>query len=642
MFDRISWRWPTEYSIHARRNRDHAADSRPALLSAVARTLTFCALTLTLTLVCTIAAKAQTVYTGLAGDPAAYNHYPGPNGLVGDSDDIISGDVTSIMGSDPNYLASYSLAAGKSPAAAVDPAIPTGFDTIAFIQGTMTTDDAVAAGGGGSLFQALDIMITQPVQGAPQPGGATGVTLAVVNGGAYDPVTGAITTDLGIQITIPVFPIPVPVTAMAAAGTAFVVAAADFGAGAPTGNPYVDSVLVPKAAALNASSLLFVDMQGTEPVTGIAYRWVFAGVAGVPVAGQADLALTKTSSPGGPVTPGAEMDFILTADNSGLADASGVVVVDRLPQAALWQSDDCGAGPPDGGGTLTWNLGVLPAAAGPALCTVTVQITGNTVFDQMNGAAIYGLEADPDLANNIAKLQVTVQASALNGLLQATDLTPPTLLPSDADCDNCIGGDQAIADNFHVFADGVLNRVRFFGFYFDPASGATTAFPDQLTVQIHAAEQTSVAPDVNGVPGTLLATLDGAVNRELTGNTISGIPEYRYTIDTSLNLPRGEYWLVIINDSSAAGGALDWFWALGDPDTENRTIVGIAGSTTVPPAGFWSPNPGFEMAFELGGAGLGAPVEVPAFDLSGLLLLVLLLGAAALLRLRRRSGGRTA
>jgi len=584
-------------------------------------------------------AQAQTVYTALVGDPAVFNHYPGPNGLVGDGDDVVSGDVTSIIGSDPNYFAAFSFAAAQSPAAAADPAIPTGFDTIAFIQGTATTDDAVVAGGGGSLFQALAIQISQPVQGAPLPGGATGAAIAAVNGGGYNPATGAVTTDLGIQITVPVFPIPVPVTSMTAAGTAFVVPAADFGMGAPTGNPYVDTVLVPKAAALNASSLLFVDVQGTEPVTGVAYRVVFAGVAGVPGAEQADLTLTKTSSAAGPVAPGGTVDFMLTADNSGPADATGVTAFDRLPPGVVWQNDDCGAGPPDGNGTLVWNLGALAAAAAPAVCNITVQFAGSVLFDRRNGAAVYGSQFDPVTADNIAELPVAVQAAAQNGLQQATDLSPPTLLPSDIDCDNCLGGDQTIADNFTVFTAGTVDQIRFFGFYFDPASGGTAAFPDQFTVQIHASQRTSGAPDVAGVPGPLVATVTAPVNRELTGNNIFGIPEYRYTISTSLNLARGEYWLVVFNDSSAAGGALDWFWALGVPDAGGRTIAGIAGSTTTPPVGFWSPNPGFEMAFELGGTGLSPPVEVPAFGKSGLLLLIMVLGAAAWGRFRYRRGG---
>jgi len=569
-------------------------------------------------------AGAQTSYDSIDGDPAVLHHYPGPDGLIGNGDDVASTAPSGFIGSDPNYIASYAHASASSPTGLDDPALPTGFDTISFLTGSVTVDDAVATAGGGSLFQALDLTLTQPIQGQPVAGGAASVSIATVNGGSYVPGTGTISVDLGINIDVPVFPIPVPVTTMQAAGTALIVDAADFGAPA-TGNAYVDNTLVPVAQALGADSLLFVDIEGIEPFTGVPYRVVFAGVAGVVASARADLSLSKTRVGTGPLAPGATEQFVVNVANAGVAGATDIETVDPFPSGMNWVADDCSAGAPDANGIWRWNIVSLPSG-NQVQCTVTVEIDIGTVFDRRNGAVAYAAQLDPSLSDNVAFTTLEVSTAVTSGLDQAIDTNPVTLVPSDADCDACTGGAQALADSFRLFADGQVTQIGFSGFYFDTVASTSNAFSDQFSIIVYERLAASGGPGVGPVPGNEIATLTGPVQRELAGTSVFGLPVYRYTLNTALNLSRGAYWVSIFNDSTATGDNTDWFWALGVDDAQQRGAQGIAASTTAPPIGFWTPGAGFQMALTVAsGSAFGPATPVPSLSIWAALLLAALI-----------------
>ena len=59
--------------------------------------------------------KAAQVYTLLAGVDAAHNHFPGPDGLVGTADDLVSAYISPVFGSDANFRGSMSFVAGTVP-----------------------------------------------------------------------------------------------------------------------------------------------------------------------------------------------------------------------------------------------------------------------------------------------------------------------------------------------------------------------------------------------------------------------------------------------------------------------------------------------------------------------------------------------
>jgi len=89
---------------------------------------------------------AQT-YELLEADASVAYRYPGADGRVGTGDDVVSADVTTIVGSDPNLLGRHSF--GVFEAFVADPALPGAKTAISFVGGTIEIDPAVAAYGGG-------------------------------------------------------------------------------------------------------------------------------------------------------------------------------------------------------------------------------------------------------------------------------------------------------------------------------------------------------------------------------------------------------------------------------------------------------------------------------------------------------------
>jgi hypothetical protein len=110
------------------------------------------------------AAKAAQVYTILAGVDAAHNHFPGPDGLVGTGDDLVSAYISPVFGSDANFRGSLSFVAGTVPTAPPDPTyFPGTHNGASFCEGTVTIDDVVGAGGGGPLILDWNLVGTAPV-----------------------------------------------------------------------------------------------------------------------------------------------------------------------------------------------------------------------------------------------------------------------------------------------------------------------------------------------------------------------------------------------------------------------------------------------------------------------------------------------
>ena len=207
--------------------------------------------------------QAQTIelHIGQGGD--FLNRYPGPDGLIGNADDIVSADLTSIQGSAPNVSGSLGHNAFFfGPAGAQDPALPTGYDAITFVNGTVTADLDVLANGGGPVVTALDITSgTEPFPGH----GAYTSTITAVNSGSYNPATGDMTLNVDISYTI--FGNVGTEPGVVLTGTAIHRTSAEFGT--PTGNSYVDSVAVPFAQDAGASNMLFLSADGN--LTSLGY-----------------------------------------------------------------------------------------------------------------------------------------------------------------------------------------------------------------------------------------------------------------------------------------------------------------------------------------------------------------------------------
>lgn len=503
----------------------------------------------------------STTYTLVAGQGATLYHLPGANGLLGDGDDLPQAVPTALIGSDPNYRGSFSYLAGQVQGVAGEIGLPSPLNRIAFLEGTV--DFAPGVG-----FVGSNVIQTGHRQGF----------------GIRD------WFQLGSDLS----------------GT-FITLDAPF---SPTGNSYVDNVLIPKAHDLGADGLLFADVTGTIPASiyvpfPIPVRAVVFGITGgsAPLSGErtagiteADLSVTKTPDVTGLQAPGSFVTYTLTVTNNGPALADGIVLKDRIPPEVAYSLNNCLA-PAPVGGIFTWSVGQLASGAS-ATCLVTVLVQSDTNFDFPNAAIAFGEEWDSNLDDNISEVIVEVLDDGTLGVEQLPDQA--TGFSSDLDCDSCPTGAQGIADSFKVDSLAQICGLTFYGGYND-----NTPFPDQLKIEIY--DDLRETPGVPGVPGDLVATLTGAgfQTRFSTGQQIaSQFDEYRYRVSILSGqgpiLPRGRYWLHIINDSSGSGTNGDWFWESGAPDTDGRTLPGTAYSTAIAATFLgWGPSPNLATAFEL-------------------------------------------
>jgi len=192
-------------------------------------------------------------YELVTGFGPAVTHFPGPDGLIATGDDVVSPATSATSGSAPNTLGTLSYNAFAF-SATPDPAIPTDFNAITFLEGVVEIDPAVATTGIGDLLTGFTITGSEPFVGH----GPYTAELAAISGSSYDPVTHAFSITMDMLATFP--------SGLGLAedftleGVAYVVDAPDFGT--PTGNPYVDSVLLPMAAGMSAESVAYFDAAG--------------------------------------------------------------------------------------------------------------------------------------------------------------------------------------------------------------------------------------------------------------------------------------------------------------------------------------------------------------------------------------------
>lgn len=140
---------------------------------------------------------------------------------------------------------------------------------------------------------------------------------------------------------------------------------------------------------------------------------------------------------------------------------------------------------------------------------------------------------------------------------------------SDTDCDACGTGLQVLAENFVFSAETNIASLTFWGGYYP----SNINMDDCFTVIFR--------EDLGGVPGDEIDRVDciPADEKEDTGRDLFGVDEYIYTINTSMTLPAGTFFVEIYNNTEGNGDS--WFWETGDLDPENG-IMGQAWTTTIP------------------------------------------------------------
>ncbi len=151
---------------------------------------------------------------------------------------------------------------------------------------------------------------------------------------------------------------------------------------------------------VNRASVSYIDVLGNTRL--IQSNDAVTGVSAFPV-----LAINKTASPD-PVAPGSLVTYTITYENTGSAAATNVTVTDHLSVEVASPVISGGGvytpGPP-AGGSITWNLGNLPAGAkGTLTVTVTVNgalAVGSTFMNKVTIKSTEGASAEKTITTSV-------------------------------------------------------------------------------------------------------------------------------------------------------------------------------------------------------------------------------------------------
>jgi len=114
-----------------------------------------------------------------------------------------------------------------------------------------------------------------------------------------------------------------------------------------------------------------------------------------------DLAISKIVDESNPGV-GEQVVFTIEVTNNGPANATGVVVYDKLPSGYTWVSDDSSEAYTPGTGI--WTIGNLTSGASINI-DITVEV--NPTGQYLNKAEVYGNQQETDYTNNSAEVQTT-------------------------------------------------------------------------------------------------------------------------------------------------------------------------------------------------------------------------------------------
>jgi uncharacterized repeat protein (TIGR01451 family) len=172
----------------------------------------------------------------------------------------------------------------------------------------------------------------------------------------------------------------------------------------PAGSSGVVQLVVRVTSPLPNGTIITNDAYGidsteTSLVTGAAVATI---VVSAPV-----LSITKTDSPD-PVPAGGSIVYTLSYQNTGNADATGVVVRDTVPAGTEFLSAT-GGGSPDPNGVVNWNLGVVVGGSS-GMVQMTVRVGGG-----------------PTITNGIYSIDSNETAPVSGTAVSTTVLPPPTV-----------------------------------------------------------------------------------------------------------------------------------------------------------------------------------------------------------------------
>jgi len=193
-----------------------------------------------------------------------------------------------------------------------------------------------------------------------------------------------------------------------------------------------------------------------------------------------DLSVTKTVDRD-PVWAGNDFTYTVTVTNNGDAEATGITLTDLIPDGLGYVSHVASQGTytpgelPGPVGTGLWDIGTIPYTT-PTLTSVTLTLTvkGDDVMSptlRTNTAGTLTLnEGDPDLTNNAASVDVTVNPRPVLTILKSANKAtskPGEIITYTLEVTNT-GNGAAGSDS--VFITDLLSRYTAFGI--DAMSGS--------------------------------------------------------------------------------------------------------------------------------------------------------------------------
>jgi uncharacterized repeat protein (TIGR01451 family)/fimbrial isopeptide formation D2 family protein len=359
------------------------------------------------------------------------------------------------------------------------------------------------------IVTAAALRITKTALGSPVNAGDTALYQLVVTNDGPSTARGVLVTD-----TLPTgLSFAGGDVACSAAGQVIRCGVGDLDAGASRSLLVQASV----AGALVDGVTLTNLVTATSPTATNAPTATATITVRQPVASEADLAVSKR----GPatVTAGEEIVYTLVITNHGLAAATGVNLVDALPDGVIFVAATSSQGLCEAG--VSCQLGELSVGV-----TATVVVTGVVAGDVVSGTTLLNLaqvssaNRDTNLTNNAATAATLVSASARLTLIKAVS---PALVEPGATLHYRIvvtnSGPSAAANV--VVADTLPAAIE--AVTVSSSQGGCTAFPCALgdIAADGSATILIVARVVQGAAGSFTNTASLTTDTPLTGDSIT-------------------------------------------------------------------------------------------------------------------------
>lgn len=271
----------------------------------------------------------------------------------------------------------------------------------------------------------------------------TGSPLQATNGGGQDAFVAKISdvtpaADYSISVT------PSSRTVSPAGGTTYTVTATPIGGFTGTISLSASGFSSDTTASFNPTSIVITDSSAksstlTVNTTGAtpagSYPVNVSTTSGnlqhsassqliVSGATSANLSISKTASPN-PGTVGANLTYRIVVTNGGPSPATNVDVTDTLPSGITLVSATPTQGNCAGTSTITCSLGSL---ANKGSANVNIIVMPSAPGQLSNSASVTATENDPDMSNNSATIQTTVNAASSGPSMLDPNLSVKTVV----------------------------------------------------------------------------------------------------------------------------------------------------------------------------------------------------------------------